>query len=271
MASQWENLLQNAGTWDGTFIRLSPEGAIASQTPSRLCLERLGDREARFELTRFPADAPPTTHRNEFSTLSRSVLFGNDGSFTKGSMQWSPVSDFGTEFGLTLPEARLRLVQMYQRGGALDYLVLITETRAGCDPVPRPALTVEQLVGTWQGEAVTYHQDWTVSSCATHLTVTQIAPDRIEQTLTYGSQAIASQAQQVGDRLLFTQGELSYQLLLLPHGGSSLCPQTIPRVTAFVCELGWLLNATTRLRLVRQYDRTGAWLNQTWVKECKVT
>ncbi|MDB9493218.1 DUF3598 family protein [Spirulina major CS-329] len=34
--------------------------------------------------------------------------------------------------------------------------------------------------------------------------------------------------------------------------------------------MGWLLDTTTRLRLVRQYDRTGAWLNQTWIKEGKV-
>jgi hypothetical protein len=185
-------------------------------------------------------------------------------------MQWSPVADFGTEFSLTLPNERLRLVQMYERGGTLSYLVLIQETREGQTAVVRPKLTVEQLVGTWEGSAIAYNLDWTTASFSTQLTVTQPTPQTLRQELCSGEATFTSTARLERDRLLFEQGQISYQLLLLPNGGSSLCPQQIPSVTGFVCEIGWLLDAQTRLRLVRQYDSSGAWSQQTWIKETKV-
>ncbi|MGB0564034.1 MAG: DUF3598 family protein [Spirulinaceae cyanobacterium] len=271
MSSQWENLFKNAGIWNGIFMRLQPDATVVSQTPSRLSLERTAENRCRFELIRYPEGQAPQAHQTEFASLARSGLFFADGSFSKGSMQWSPVSEFGTEFGLTLPEARLRLVQMFKPGGDLDYLVLIPETRVGAAEVIRPPLSIAQLAGTWRGEAIAYFQDWTTSApVATEVTVTQRSPQQIDYSWQSGADKQQAQAELQGSRLHFETENLTYQLLLLPNGGSALCPQTIPPRTAFVCELGWLIEPTVRLRIIRHYQADGAWSHSTWLREEKV-
>ncbi|MEM8639181.1 MAG: DUF3598 family protein [Cyanobacteria bacterium P01_G01_bin.54] len=271
MASQWENLFKNAGIWNGVFLRLQPDGTVVSQTPSRLSLERTAENRCNFQLIRYPEGQPPQEHHTDFQSLARHALFFADGSFSKGSMQWGPISEFGTEFGLTQPEARLRLVQMFKPGGALDYLVLIPETREGTAEVVRPPLTVEQLAGTWRGEAIDYFQDWTTSEpIATEVTVTPQSAKEISYGLKSDGFSRQAQARLEGSRLVFEQGELTYQLLLLPDGGSALCPQTIAPRTAFVCELGWLVEPTLRLRLIRHYKADGSWSHSTWIREEKV-
>ncbi|NEO87781.1 MAG: DUF3598 family protein [Spirulina sp. SIO3F2] len=270
MASQWENLFQNAGTWNGVFTRLEPDGTVVSNTPSCLQLERTAANQCRFQLTRYPEGQPPQNHQTDFASLARTALFFNDGSFSKGSMQWSPVSEFGAEFGLTLPNARLRLVQMFKSGGDLSYLVLIPETREGEAEVVRPPLSVEQLMGTWRGEAIAYFTDWTQSDpMPTEYTIAPSSTGPITQTWRLGDESGQTQIQQQGDRLCFEESGISYQLLLLPKGGSSLCPQTIRHRVAFRCELAWLIDPQTRLRVIRHYGADGGWQHSTWVKETK--
>ncbi|MEM8605338.1 MAG: DUF3598 family protein [Cyanobacteria bacterium P01_H01_bin.121] len=274
----WDNLGQNAGIWIGSFTRLTPDGTIVDDTPSRLTLERTSETSARFQVCRYPAGQPPIEHTTEFASINRSSLFCTDGSFTKGSMQWSPVSEFGAELALTQPEARLRLVQVFKSGGALDYLVLIRETREGTTPVVRPMLTVDQLVGTWQGKAINYSPSWIISDpIAIETTWDRTSDGSIRWRSQSGANCSEWQGQdtasstQTHQRLLGDQGGLTYQLLCLPNGGSSFCPQTIQPRTAFFCEVGWLLTPTSRLRLQRQYQADGSWLQHTWIHEVKVS
>ena len=269
MPNQWDNLFKNEGTWKGSFTKLTPDGTEVSDVPSVLTLERTSAASARFQVTRFPTDQPPQETKTAFASINQSSLFCEDGSFTKGSVQWNPIAKFGTEFSLTLPNARLRLVQLFKSGGQLSELVLIRETREGTAEVVRPPLSIDQLLGTWRGQAITYRTDWSVSQpMATELTVAQPSTDTILQTWSAGPANGQSQARLEGNCLIFKQ--TGYQLLLLPNGGSSLCPQTIQRQTAFRCEIGWLIDANTRLRLTREYQADGSWAQQTWIKEEKV-
>ena len=269
MSNQWDNLFKNEGTWKGSFTKLTPDGTEVNDVPSCLTLERTSEASARFQVTRYPAGQPPQESKTEFASINQSSLFCEDGSFTKGSTQWSPISRFGTEFGLTLPNARLRLVQLFEPGGQLSDLVLIRETREGTTAVVRPMLSVDQLVGTWRGQAITYRSDWSISQpMATELTVSQSSSGTVTQKWQAGPATGQSQANVSGSRLLFEQ--TGYQLLFLPNGGSSLCPQALQRQTAFRCELGWLIEPTVRLRLTREYEANGSWSRQTWIKEEKV-
>lgn len=269
MPNQWDNLFKNVGTWKGSFTRLTADGTELSDVPSCLILEPTSAASARFQVTRYPTDQPPQETKTEFASINQSSLFCEDGSFTKGSTQWSPFSQFGTEFGLTLPNARLRLVQLFAPGGALSELVLIRETRAGEAEVVRPMLSVDQLLGTWRGQAITYRTDWSIAApTETELTVSQSSSNTILQTWRAGAATGQSQARLEGSRLIFEK--TGYQLLFLPNGGSSLCPQTIQRQTAFRCEIGWLMTPTTRLRLTREYRADGGWAQQTWIKEEKI-
>ena len=165
--------------------------------------------------------------------------------------------------------AHLQRDQCSEPGGQLSTLVLIRETRAGETEVVRPALSVDQLLGTWRGEAITYRTDWSVSKpMATELTVSQSSSNTILQTWCAGPAKGSSHAKIAGSRLIFEQ--TGYQLLFLPNGGSSLCPQAIQRQTAFRCEIGWLIEPNTRLRLTREYRNDGSWAQQTLIKEKKV-
>ncbi len=270
MPNQWDNLFKNEGTWKGSFTQLTPDGTEISNVPSCLTLERTSEASARFQVTRYPQGQPPQETKTEFASINQSSLFCENGSFTKGSVQWSPFSKFGTEFGLTLPNARFRLVQLFEPGGQLSNLVLIREIREGTAEIVRPQLAVDQLLGTWRGKAIAYRTDWSVSQpFETELTVSQLSSDRIMQTWQAGPAKGQSQAKVEGSRLLFE--ETGYQLLFLPNGGSSLCPQTIQRQTAFRCEVGWLIEPNTRLRLTREYQADGSWAQQTWIKEEKIT
>ncbi|MGD1854455.1 MAG: DUF3598 family protein [Leptolyngbyaceae cyanobacterium] len=269
MPNQWDNLFKNEGIWNGSFTKLTPDGTEVSDVPSCLTLERTSKASARFQVNRYPAGQPPQETKTEFASINQSSLFCEDGSFTKGSVQWSPISPFGTEFGLTLPNARLRLVQLFERGGQLSTLVLIREARDGTSGVACPPLSIDQLLGTWQGQAITYRPDWSVSSpMATELSISQPAAHTVMQKWQAGPATGQSQAKVDGSRLIFEQ--TGYQLLFLPNGGSSLCPQTIQRQTAFRCELGWLIGPDTRLRLTREYQADGSWAQQTWIKEKKI-
>lgn len=272
MPSQWENLFKNAGTWNGCFTRFTATGTRVSDTPSCLTLEQVEPKRCRFQLTRYPEGQEPQSMESNFTSLARSGMFFAEGSFSKGSMQRSPVSQFGTEFGLTLPDARLRLVQIFQPGGDLDYVVVIRETREGAVEVERPVLDLEQLVGTWRGQAIHYFNDWTTSDpIPTELKLTRSLSHTIQQEWQLGTEGSRSQLSASNNsRWLFEQGGINYQLLCLPGGGASLCPQSVRSRTAFHCELSWLVDPQTRLRVIRWYKADGAWDYSTWVREEKV-
>ena len=274
MGSNWENFLKNLGEWRGSFAQLSPSGELLSSTPSILNLKGLDNNQlVRFRLRRYAnanyQDPPTQDYSQDYRALGRQIIFFETGAFSKGSLQLAPFAEFGAEFGFVHQDRRLRLVQLFS-DFKLKSLSLIREFRTGSQALERPPLSVEQLVGTWQGTAYTAYPDLRPPAIlSTTLTITQ-AGDRLEQTLSFGNQTLHSTAQIDGQRLLFTDQNQARQMLLLPDGTSSNTPLSLQLRQAFFVEVGWLITPTQRQRLIRSYDASGAWVQATLVTETKI-
>lgn len=276
MRSQWDCLLQNLGEWQGSFTRFSPQGELLSDTPTVVSFEGLNENKTMRQIVRrLPPGQAVEEQVLEYSSLGRNILFFDHGAFSQGSMQWGPFSEFGAELGLIEGNRRLRLVQLYNKESQLFQLTLIREKLAGTNPPERPPLTVEQLLGEWQGEATTLYPDWrSPDTYATKLTIQRQDHDRLVQELTYSSGAsphtITSTARIDGSILHFDQGTLPLQLLLLPDGASSNCPLVVKSGQSFVLEMGWLVQPNQRQRLIRRYSDRGTWVSLTLVREERV-
>lgn len=269
MKSQWESLLQNLGEWQGSFTRLSPGGELLQDTPSVTSLEGLNNNQTiRQTIRLLPPNQAADEKVLEYSSLGRSVLFFENGAFSQGSIQWGPFSEFGAELGLIADDRRLRLVQLFNKESRLDKITLIREHLAGTDDEERPPLSVDQLLGEWQGEAVTIYPDWrSPETYATTLKIHRPSADQLVQQLSFGDRTITSTARIDGSTLLFDQGSLPVQVLLLPDGASSNCPLQVKGGYPFVLEVGWLLQPDLRQRLVRSYNNKGEWVSLTLVTE----
>ncbi|HEY9833895.1 MAG TPA: DUF3598 family protein [Stenomitos sp.] len=291
MLTQWECLLKNLGEWQGSFTRFSPQGELLNDIPTVVSLAGLNNDQTIRQIIRYlPPDQAVNEKVLEYSSLNRSILFFENGAFSQGSIQWGPFSEFGAELGLIEGNRRLRLVQLFNKDSQLAQLTLIREKLANTDTPERPPLTLKQLLGEWQGEAVTIYPDWRSpetyptrleiyheeKDCAQGNDATGAAgSDRIVQQLTFGSGAsartIRSTARFNGSILHFDQSPLPTQVLLLPDGGSANCPLHIKPGHRFVLEVGWLLQPNRRQRLVRSYSDKGEWVSLTLVTEHKVT
>ncbi|MEA5452462.1 DUF3598 family protein [Leptolyngbya sp. CCNP1308] len=273
-STQWARLLKNQGTWVGSFTQVSPTGGILQDTPSEVALIPLNEGNTmRQEIRKRPSGQPPSETVLEYSSLGRGVLFCETGAFSQGSIQRSPVSEFGAELGLIHGSDRLRVAQVFPRQPTLGSLTLIREHLAGTEPTPRPALTVDQLIGTWVGEATTVFPDWQPQqSMATRLEIQMGADGTIAQTLTFGtSPAIQSQGRLVDSTLRFDQGSQPVTVLLLPSGASATFPTEIQSGQPLFLEAGWLITSTLRQRLIRTYNAQGTWESLTLVTEQKRT
>jgi Domain of unknown function (DUF3598) len=268
MTTQWQGLLQNLGTWRGSFTNLSPEGVPLQDTPSEVTLRLSEDEQTVFFSLRREA-SPEVALQFNYPGPGPQVPFFENGCFSQGSLQHAPNTRFGAEFALLEGDRRLRLVQLYDQGAALTSLTLIRENRAG-NEVQSPPLTVDVLVGIWQGEAITLYADSrSPTVMQTHLTVKQDG-DRLAQVLQFGGHTIESSARIEGNRLHFEGGAQSMQLLCLPGGASALYPQQIQPRTPFLIETGWLVEPTLRKRLIRSYGDRGEWVSITLVTEHKI-
>lgn len=274
MKSQWDCLLENLGEWQGSFTRLGPTGEVEEDTPTIVSLEGLNDNQTiRQTIRRF--SSPIEEKVLEYSSLNRSVLFFENGAFSQGSIQFGPFSEFGAELGLIWANHRLRLVQLFNRESQLDRLTLIREHRAGSPPSQRLALTLESLLGEWQGEAVTLFPDWrSPEIISTRLQLHQTSATGLTQHLQIGSgptsATISSEATIRGDRLLFEQSATPVQVLLLPDGASATSPLAIKPGQPFFLEVGWLVEPGLRQRMVRRYGSKGDWVSLTLVTERKI-
>lgn len=272
MASQWECLLKNLGEWQGSFTRLSPQGGLLEDTPSVTILEGLNNNQTiRQTIRRLPPNQPVDEKVLEYSSLARSVLFLENGAFSQGSIQLGPFSEFGAELGLIHGNRRLRLVQLFNRDSQLEGITLIREQLKGTETPERPLLTLDQLIGEWQGEAVTLYSDYrTPDTYNTTLKVAYQDTDHLVQQLSFGNRTITSTAKINGSILNFEQSSPVVQVLLLPDGVSSNCPLQLMAGKAFVLEVGWLLQPELRQRMVRSYSDKGEWVSLTLVTECKL-
>jgi hypothetical protein len=273
-SSQWNFLLQHLGSWQGSFTRLSPEGQEVETIPTCVTLEGLDHNQAiRQTIERFSSETGEISETKvlEYRSLNRSTLFFENGAFSQGSMQYGPFSEFGAEMGFVAGDRRMRLVILYSPDGHLSRLTLIREQQQGTDAPERPALTLEQLLGTWQGQATTRYADLRqADSSPTTLSLTQEG-DRLDQHLSSHNFSMSSTAQIEGSRLLFEQGQVKHQVVLLPDGASCMVPLSIPRRQPFLLEVGWLLNYNQRQRLIRSYDENGTWISLTLVTETKTS
>ena len=273
-SSQWTNLLQHLGAWRGSFTRLTPSGELKQDTNTLVTLEGLNDNQTiRQTIQRFPdhSSESPSPTVLEYSQLNRGILFFDNGAFSVGSMQFSPVSEFGAELGFIHGDRRLRLVPLFSKDSQLSELTLIREHRQDTVSSERPPLSVRDLLGEWLGEAVTIYPDWRDGDVySTSLSVRQEG-DRLHQSLKTPQFQLTSTARIDGSILRFEQGETEIQVLLLSDGASLNTPVVIPHRRSFFVEAGWLISDGERLRLIRSYDERGTWISLTLVTECKVS
>ena len=278
MTNQWQCLLENLGEWQGSFTTFSPQGKQISDIPTVTSLEAINDQQTmRQIIRRFPPNQPVEEKVLEYSSLSRGILFFPKGDFSFGSMQLAPLADLGAEAGMIDGDRRLRLVQLYNRDSQLEKITLIREKLPN-SPAKYPQnkrLTVDELIGTWEGEAETIFADWSeAKKNATQLTIAYSGDSKITQELRFGSstnpQLIKSQGEISGNLIKFTQGSQHSQVILLPDGASSNCPQQLKFAVPTFWEVGWLINPQKRQRLIRSYNGKGEWQSLTLVTEHKV-
>jgi hypothetical protein len=275
MRSQWDCLLQNLGEWQGSFTVLSPQGELLQDTPTVVSLEGLNNNQTIRQIIRKFQSGDVDEKVLEYSSLGRGVLFFENGAFSQGSIQWGPFSEFGAELGLIDGNRRLRLVQLFNRESQLNTLTLIREKLAGTDTPERPYLKLEQLLGEWQGEAVTIYPDWrSPDTYPTTLKLNCEEGDRLVQQLTFGNGAstrtITSTARIDGNLLHFAQGSQPVKVLLLPDGASATSPVQVKARQPFFLEVGWLSQPDLRQRMIRSYSDKGEWVSLTLVIERKV-
>jgi hypothetical protein len=264
-SSQWLRLLKNVGVWQGSFTQFSPHGTLIKNTPTLVNLEGLNDNKTiKLTVNRLDSNEPP--HVNELTYLNRNIFLFEEGHFAKGSQQFSPFSVFGAEFGFFVDDRRLRMVQLFNKESNLEQVTLIREFRANGSGVERSPLTIQQLEGQWQGEAITLYPDWREPrNYTTNLTI-KIEGDNLIQTLKTPELNFTSEGKIDHNTITFSGN----RLLLLPDGASSTTPLKIENRQSFFLECSWLVEPYKRLRLIRQYDDKGVWINITLVTETKI-
>ena len=277
MENNWNNFLKNLGEWRGSFTRISLEGEILDSTPSILTLEGLEENQlVRFRLRRFAQgnydSEPSQDYVQDYRSVGNQIIFFETGAFSKGPFQFAPFSQFGAEYGFVAGDRRLRFVQLYDQEGNLSSLTLIREFRQGSNAQERPNLTLEQLLGTWEGTAEIVYPDWTPSeSLSTRLEIQKIDRDRFQQQLSFGEHTITSIARIDENKLIFDEGASPRQILLLTDGTSTNAPLKLELRTSFFLEVGWLVEPNERQRLIRSYNEKGQWVHSTFVRERKIT
>jgi hypothetical protein len=264
MKSQWDCLLENLGVWNGSFTRLSASGGLIEDVPSRVSFTQLEDGTMRQIVRLEPTNQPVSEKVLEYRTLGRNILFLDSGAFSIGSIQLSLFGDFGAELGLIYGDRRLRLVQIFNDRGTLTGLTLIREKSPTSETPERPPLQVEDLLGTWQGEATTIYPDWRTDSFSSTLKIWREG-ERLHQELNFG-RTITTSALIEGSILKFDR---DIQIVMLPDGASSNCPTHVKVGQPFVLEVGWLVQPDLRQRLIRSYSDKGEWLSLTLVTERK--
>lgn len=265
MKSQWECFLQNLGVWEGSFTNFSPQGTLLNDTPSRLSLEHLNNsQKVRLTLSRSGQDII-----RDFNTVGGGLLFFENGSFSEGLIQLGPFSEFGGELAFVHENRRLRLVQLFDTTGQLKELILIREHLAGTPADERPTLQINDLLGEWQGQAVTIYPD--LRSPDTYSTTFKLQLDdagRLIQSTSFAERTITSTATIKGSIVLFDQNpQKQVQVLFLPDGASATSPVKVQLRQPFFIEAGWLIQPNLRQRMIRSYNEKGEWVSLTLVTE----
>jgi len=163
--SQWACLLHHLGEWRGTFTDLSPDGAWGRERPSVVTLVGLAEQQ-RIRQT---VTVDGSSKVLEYGGLGRGVLFFADGAFSQGSLQRSPVGEFGAELALLYGERRVRCALVFQ-DNHLRGITLIRECRGETYPwgQTKPLAACQQ----WHGQTTTLWPDWRRPPLQTHTQLT---------------------------------------------------------------------------------------------------
>ncbi|MEM9948198.1 MAG: DUF3598 family protein [Cyanobacteria bacterium P01_D01_bin.36] len=277
-SSQWQRLLKNAGTWEGSFTQISPQGHICSDVRTEVELTPTDEGKAMHqEVRRYPEHKSPPIQKLDYHSLNRATLFFESGAFSQGSMQWGPFSNFGAELGLISQNRRLRLVQLYNPKEEKLTLTLIREQLTGTKEPERPPLQLSDLLGKWQGECTVQYADLSPESHggSGEYTLEQIGPQSVQRIIHRGEGVppFVHNGSVAERTISFTQGNgPTSKTILLPDGAYCAYPAIFnPRQNFLFIELGWLLDSHTLQRMTRSYDATGAWSSLTLITERKVT
>ncbi len=267
---QWDYMLKNVGEWAGSFTRFALDGTPISDIPSHLRLEDLDNHQARLTLKRESPDYPQPLIQ-ELDNINPSTLFTDNGAFSQGSLQFTPGSQFGAEFGHLWGDRRLRLVQLFTPEGKAEWITLIREQRSGTPANFADRLTIEDLLGTWRGESVTIYPDARKpEQLISNLKIIQTDDQMLQHSLDFGKHKIISNGRLEGQRIVFEQGTIKSQVLRLPDRTSARFPLKISKGMPVSLECGWMPEPNVRQRLIRTYDNKGAWVSFTQVIERKV-
>jgi hypothetical protein len=274
MKSQWECVLENLGEWVGSFTTVTPTGELIEDIPSLIELEGVRDNQAiHLVLNRF-YPLPNSTERYskevvwDFSTPPGvGALYFETGAFSSGILAVNIGVKSIFEFSLVAADRRFRMIQMFDIQQQLDRITFVREQRQGTTPPERPQLKISDLLGNWQGTAISLYADGrspttipTKSTLAVSDTGYQLIEDDLLIDLTVT----------LDERLLqFTddRDSQSYQTILLPDSGYATTPTQIKLGHAFALEIGWIHQIGKRQRLVRRYDNTGKWESVTFIVE----
>jgi hypothetical protein len=272
MKSQWECVLENLGGWIGSFTVISPQGELIEDIPSLITLAGVRDNRAiNLVLKRFYSlpnsnELFPKEVTLNFSTPNPGALFFETGAFSDGAISISHGVKTIAEFCLVGIDRRWRMVQVFNDAHRLDRVTLIREQRQGTDAPERPQLTIEALLGTWQGTAITLSANDRSAVTKPIQSTCSDTDDRYQ----WSEGASSIDLNVINDRLLqFELENQSYQILLLPDSGYSLTPTQIVSGQPFYLEVGWIHQPGLRQRLVRRYDNAGAWHSATFITESK--
>ena len=273
MNSQWENFLRNKGEWHGSFTQFSASGKEISDIPSILSLESFNnDRNARITLRRFYPEERILVQ--EFrSPLSKDLIFFENGSFCLGSTQIYSYSMPVIEFSLLHNDRRSRQVQKYNWEGNLEKVTLIREKLAGSNTSERPPLTVEAMLGKWEGEAVSYDQQLQIDRYSIATEFDRVG-DLLLKSLTtnrgVSSSTITLKGKIESSIVNFPAKTGSLQMLLLPDGAWANYTNPIKIGQPFFFEVGWLFEPNIYQRLRRNYNEKGQWESATLITERRV-
>jgi Domain of unknown function (DUF3598) len=275
MNNNWKNFLKNLGEWRGLKTQMSSTGELIDSTLSISNVEGIEEERIATVKVRQYQDSyeelPIAWNEEKCHALGKSIFF-DTGAFSDGTIQILPDALSAAHHGFMTATRRLQFTHIFSPAGDLKHLTLIRECRSGADTTERPPLTVEQLYGVWEGQAVTAYADLSSPNTqATKLEISKIGIDRLEQVLLVGDTQISSIARIGNNTLHFDAGEVPRDILLLPDGGSSNVPVHIqPHQPSFI-EVGWLVSDNNRQRLIRNYNDKGKWISSTHITEQRVT
>jgi len=280
MDKQWENFLKNQGKWHGSFTKFSNQGIEISDVPSILALEAFNNNsKARIDLRRFYPQADPNkvpiskSLIQEFQPpLPPDLFFCDNGSFCRGIIQIYPSSTPTIEFGLldenkrsleAACKARSRQVQKYNWNGNLEYITLIREVNYEFKP-EKKQLQIEDLLGTWQGNAIAVDRRLNVNSYEIK-TQLERAENKIIKTTIVDEKKDIQTGNIFGSIIDFA----SEQILLLQDGAWASFPNPIKLGRAFEFQAGWLFAKNSMQRLKRCYNEKGEWASTILITESR--